>query len=377
MEKLKVGMIGGGGSGSFFGGVHLRAISFDASREVVAGALRSDPDKAMEAADQWGIAGFPDYQAMLDAWKKGELELDYVTIVTPNHAHFEPAKACIAAGLPVMCEKPMTLTVEQSEEIASLVAAKDIPFVLAHTYTGHPMMMFAKELIRDGQIGDIRKIESWYTQGWLAEALEKEGVQQATWRTDPAKAGISNCGGDIGTHAFIHATWPTGLKVKRLSARLNTFVEGRSLDDDFNVVAEMDNGATALIYATQIAVGYKNDNGFRIYGSKGSLEWHQEQAEKLVVKRNEYDETYWLGANFGFFPDNVASFLRVPAGHMEDFFEALANLHCSLEREIRKRRGEDVPEPYSHPGAAEGLAGMQFVAAAVESSKNDGAWIAL
>ena len=377
MKKLRVGMVGGGGPESFFGAVHLRAISLDATREVVAGALRSNPEKSMEAAEDWGIQGYPDFQAMVDAVKNGELDLDYVTIVTPNHAHFAPAKACIEAGIPVMCEKPMTFTVEESEELAALVKAKGIPFVLAHTYTGHPMMMYARELIKDGAIGEIRKIESWYTQGWLATALEKTGLKQASWRTDPGKTGISNCGGDIGTHAFIHATWPTGLKVKRLSARLNTFVEGRPLDDDFNVVAEMDNGATALITATQIAIGYKNDNGFRIFGSKGSLEWHQEQAEKLVVKRSEFDETYWLGANFEFFPPNIASYLRVPAGHMEDFFEALANLHCSLERTIRARRGEDVPDAYDHPGTDEGLAGLQFVAAAVESSKQDGAWMSM
>lgn len=377
MRKLKVGMIGGGGSGSFFGKVHLRAISLDGTREVVAGALRHDPDAAMEAADQWGIQGFPGYDAMIEAWQNGDLQLDYVTIVTPNHAHFDPARKAVEAGLPVMCEKPMTFTVDESRELARLVKEKDVPFVLAHTYTGHPMLMYARELIQRGELGDIRKIESWYTQGWLAEALENEGVQQATWRTDPKRAGISNCGGDIGTHAYVHATWPTGLKVKRLSARLNTFVPGRLLDDDFNVVAEMDNGATALITATQIAIGYKNDNGVRIYGSKGSVEWHQEEAEKLVVKRGNHDETYWLGANFDFWPENVASYLRVPAGHHEDFFEALANLHGSLEREIRARAGEDTPPAYPHPDAQTGLDGMRFVEAAVESSKQDSAWIAM
>ena len=377
MEKLKVGIIGGGGPESFFGGVHRRAIALDATREVVAGALRSNPEAAMEAAEQWGIQGFPDYQAMIDACRNGELELDYITIATPNHAHFGPAKACVEAGIPVMCEKPMTLTLAEAEELAALVEKHDVPFVLAHTYTGHPMMMYARELIREGQIGDIRKIDSWYTQGWLAEALEKEGAKQAVWRTDPDKAGLSNCGGDIGTHAFIHATWTTGLKIKRLSARLNRFVKGRLLDDDFNVIAEMDNGATALINATQIAIGHKNDCGFLIHGTKGTLEWRQEQAEKLVVKRNEFDETYWLGANYSYFPESVASYLRVPAGHMEDFFEALANLHCSLERVIRRNRGEDAPEAYQHPGTREGADGIRFIAAAVESSKQDGQWTSL
>jgi predicted dehydrogenase len=377
MAKLKVGMIGGGGSGNFFGPVHHRAICLDGTREVVAGALRSNPDAAMEAAKEWDIQGYPDYNALIDAWKAGELELDYVTIVTPNHAHFEPAKAAVEAGLPVLCEKPMTITVEESEELVRLVRDKDVPFVLAHTYTGHPMMMFAKEIVARGEIGEIRKIEAWYTQGWLADALEDTGLQQATWRVDPARAGISNCGGDIGTHAFVAATWTSGLDVKRVSARLNTFVEGRQLDDDFNVVAEMSNGATAIITATQIAIGYKNDNGFRIYGTKGSLEWHQEQAEKLLLRRGAFDETYWLGANFDFWPESVASYLRMPAGHHEDFFEALANLHGTLERQILRRKGQDAPAPFPHPDVQTGLDGMKFVAAAVASSKQDGAWTEL
>jgi len=374
MKKLKVGMIGGGGLGSFFGRVHLRAICLDGTREVVAGALRSDPQLALEAAAEWGIQGFPDYRSMIEAWKSGKLELDYVTVTTPNHQHFGPAKACIEAGIPVLCEKPMTFTVAEAEELTKLVRRKKVPFVLAHTYTGHPMMMLARELVKAGEIGEVRKIEAWYTQGWLATALEKTGQQQAAWRTDPKRTGISNCGGDIGTHAFVAATWVTGLKVKKVSARLNVFVPGRKLDDDFNVIAEMDNGATALITATQIAIGYKNDNGFKIFGTKGSLEWHQERAEALLLRKGDHDQTYWLGAGFGFFPASVASYLRVPAGHHEDFFEALANLHCTMERMIRKSRGEKTPEPYPHPGVEEGLAGMKFVSAAVASSKARGAW---
>jgi predicted dehydrogenase len=377
MKKLKIGMIGGGGDGNFFGGVHRRAIELDATRTVVAGALRSNPEAAMESAEQWDVQGYPDYQALVKACQSGELDLDYITIVTPNHAHFGPAKACLEAGIPVLCEKPMTITVEESEELVRLARDNDVPFVLAHTYTGHPMMMLAKDMVANGQIGEVRKIEAWYTQGWLASKLEDTGLQQATWRTDPGRAGISNCGGDIGTHAFVAATWTTGLDVKRVSARLNTFVGGRELDDDFNVIAEMNNGATAIICATQIAIGYKNDHGFRIYGTEGSLEWHQERAEKLLVRKGETDQTYWLGANFEFWPETIGSYLRTPPGHHEDFFEALANLHCSMERQIRARNGEEVPTPYPHPNAETGLAGMKFVSAAVESSKKDGAWTAV
>ena len=375
MAKLKVGMVGGGGPGSFFGMVHNRALSLDASRELVAGAMRTDPQAAMEAAEEWGIQGYPDVQAMVDACKSGELELDYVTIVTPNNAHYAPAKACIQAGIPVLCEKPMTFTVDEARDLSRTVKRKKVPFVLAHTYTGHPMMMLAKTMVAAGEIGEVRKVESWYNQGWLATALEKDGQQQASWRTDPKRTGISNCGGDIGTHAFVAATWVTGMGVKKVSARLNVFVEGRTLDDDFNVIGEMDNGATAIITATQIAIGYKNDCGFRIFGAKGSLEWHQERAEKLLVRRGEVDEIYWTGANYGFWPDSVAPYLRVPSGHNEDFFPALANLHQTMEFTIRRARGEKgVAEPFAHPGVDEGLAGMKFVKAAVDSSKKKGAW---
>lgn len=372
MGKLKVGLIGGGGPGNFFGHVHKRAIALDNSRELVAGALRSDPAASMEAAAAYDVTGYPSYDALLEDVRTGKQELDYVTIVTPNHAHYAPAKAFLEAGIPVLCEKPMTMTVAEAEELKAVVDAGKAPFVLAHTYTGHPMMMFAKELVREGRVGEVRKVEAWYNQGWLATALEDEGLQQAEWRTDPARTGISNCGGDIGTHAFIAATWVSGHSVKKVSARLNRFVEGRQLDDDFNVIGELDNGGTAIITATQIAIGYKNDNGFRIFGSKGSLEWHQERAESLLVRTGEVDETYWIGGSF--LPDSVASYLRVPSGHHEDFFEALANLHGSMERMIRKGRGEDGPDAFDHPGVDEGVAGMCFVKAAVDSSNDGGAW---
>lgn len=329
----------------------------------------------MHAASQWGIHGFVDHEALIDAWQAGDIQLDYAIVTTPNNHHFAQARACIEAGLPVLCEKPMTITVGEAKTLRDLVQKHDVPFVLAHTYTGHPMVMLAREMIKRGDIGEVRKIDAWYNQGWLATLLEKEGQPQAVWRADPSRAGASNCGGDIGTHALIAASWVTRLHVSRVSARVSTLVKGRTADDDFNVIAEMENGATALIVATQIAIGYKNDHGFRIFGSKGSIEWHQERAEKLLVRRGSHDEVYWLGANFDFFPDSIASYLRIPAGHNEDFFEALANLHMTLELRIRKRRGEDVSEPYDHPGVQEGVSGMKFVRAALDSSAADGAWM--
>ena len=369
-------MIGGGGPESFFGNAHKRAISLDASRYLRAGALRSNPEAAMQAAEDMGIEGYSDYKSMAADCQSGKLDLDYVTIVTPNYAHYEPAKTFLEAGVPVLCEKPMTLTIEESRELGRIADEKNLPFVLAHTYTGHPMLMYARELVRNGTLGRIRKVQSWYTQGFLAAKLEEQGVKQAEWRTRPEYAGMSCCGGDIGTHAFVGATWTTGLGIRRVSARLNSFVAGRQLDDDFNVFAEMDNGATAVIIATQIAVGYKNDHGIRICGEDGSLEWHQERAESLLLRRGEIDETYWIGANYSFFPDSISTYLRgLPSGHNQDFYAALANLHTTMERKVRRKKGEShVPAAYPHPGAQEGIDGLKFVKAAVNSSKQHGSW---
>ena len=233
-------------------------------------------------------------------------------------------------------------------------------------------------MVQNGEIGEVRKVEAWYTQGWLATCLEKQDQKQAAWRVDPQRAGISCCGGDIGSHAFVAATWVTGLQVTKVCARLNVFGLDRVLDDDFNVIAELENGGTALITATQIAIGHRNDHGLRVFGSAGSVEWQQECAERLVVNRGGADEVYWLGGNFDYFPESVRSYLRLPAGHHEDFLEALANLHCTMERTLRQRKGEaGVPDAYPHPGVAEGVDGMKFVAAAVASSKAESRWTAV
>ncbi len=370
MKKLRVGMIGGGGPQNFFGGVHRRALHLDGTRELVAGALRRTKEGSLAAAADLGITGYADYTELLNS---GE-DLDYVVITTTNDAHFAPAKACLEKGIPVLCEKPITLTVKEAEELALLVKKSKVPFVLAHTYTGHPMLMLAREMVKNGDLGEVRKIESWYNQGWLAQDIEKDGAKQAEWRVDPKRAGISCCGGDIGTHAHMAARWVTGLEVKEVSARLNTFVKGRKLDDDFNTVCEMTNGATALITATQVAIGYKNDNGLKIYGTKGSLEWHQERSGCLTVKSGREDKVYWIGAGYDYFPASIKPYLRLPAGHFEDFLEALANLHLTMEFTVRKAKGENnIPEAYPHPSAADGLAGMKFIAAAVKSSVKKGA----
>src|SRR5262245_6887372 len=277
--------------------------------------------------------------------------IDYVTIVTPNDAHFGPADAAAAAGIGVLCEKPLTTTLDEARRLHATVRSKDTPFVVAYTYTGLPMVMLARELVHGGEIGEIRKVEAWYPQGWLATKLEAENQKQASWRVDPSKAGGSGCGGDIGTHAYEFVRFVAGLSAKRLQARLKTFVPGRRLDDDFSVFAELDNGAIATITASQVTIGAQNDNGFRVIGDKGRVEWSLPDHLNLrVYKPGQPVAVYRLGAEYDYFPASIKPYLRLPSGHPEGFHEALANLHRTIEYQIRRGRGEECPEAYPLPG---------------------------
>lgn len=380
-RKLKVGMVGGGGPANFFGAPHRRGILMDNSCELTAGALRSKPEESIESARElFFTRGYPDWQTLVAEEAKlpeGE-RLDYLTIVTPNDAHFGPADAAAAAGIGVLCEKPLTTTLEEALRLQHTVVAHDTPFVVAYTYTGFPMVMLAKTLVADGAIGEVRKVEAWYPQGWLASKLEESGQKQAAWRVDPSKAGASGCGGDIGTHAYEFVRFVAGLRATRVQARLKAFVPGRALDDDFTVLAELNNGGIATIAASQITIGAQNDNGFRISGTKGTLEWsitdhlslkHYAGGEPLRIFRQ--------GAEYGYFPGSIKPYLRLPSGHPEGFHEALGNLHRTLEWTIRGKRGESVPTPFPHPGIVDGVAGMAFVEAAVASSNQGGEWVAI
>jgi predicted dehydrogenase len=374
-------MVGGGGPANFFGGPHRRAILLDNSAELTAGALRSNPQEALAAAsDQFIPRGYPDWQTLVkqEAAKAESERIDYLTIVTPNDAHYGPADAAAAAGIAVLCEKPLTTTLDEARRLQATVAAKNVPFVVAYTYTGFPMVMLARELVKDNLIGEVRKVEAWYPQGWLATKLEADGQKQAAWRVDPAKAGASGCGGDIGTHAYEFVRFVAGRSAVRIRGRLTTFVPGRALDDDFTVLAELDNGGIATIAASQITIGAQNDNGFRVSGSTGTLEWSI--TDHTVLKHYSGGQPlklYRQGAEYGYFPGSIKPYLRLPSGHPEGFHEALANLHRTLEWTIRNRRGETVPNPFEHPGIVDGVAGMAFVEAAVASSKQDGAWVKL
>jgi predicted dehydrogenase len=377
-RKLRVGMVGGGGPANFFGGPHRTAILMDNRAELTAGALRSSTAASIESARElFFTRGYGDFETM--AREEGALDkesrIDYVTIVTPNDSHYAAAKAFLEVGIPVLCEKPLTLTLEESQDLVRLTKEKNLPFIVAYTYTGLPMVMLAREFVRDGKIGEVRKVEAWYPQGWLASKLEDTGAKQAEWRVDPKKSGASGCGGDIGTHAYEFVRFVAGLTAVEVSARLHTFVRGRRLDDDFTVLARLNNGALATVSASQVTIGAQNDNGFRVIGEKGTLEWSM--TDHLSLKHYQGGEPvhiYRMGAEYGYIPESIKPYLRLPSGHPEGFHEALANLHKTLQLHVQKKEGLDVPEPYKHPDVVDGAAGMAFIEAAVTSSDDNGAW---
>jgi predicted dehydrogenase len=377
-RKLRVGMVGGGGPANFFGGPHRRGILLDNSAELVAGALRSSAQGSLHSARELFFPrGYPDYQTMVrEEAKLGDQKIDYVTVVTPNDSHHPVSKAFVEAGFPVLCEKPLTLNLDEAIDLAKAVKKAKVPFVVAYSYTAFQMVMLAREIVRNGDVGTIRKVEAWYPQGWLAGRTEDDGVQQAVWRVDPAKSGAAGCGGDIGTHAYEFVRFVAGLSAKRVRARLKTFVPNRRLDDDFTVFAELDNGGIATIAASQVTIGAQNDNGFRVIGDKGTVEWSITDHTNLkVLKPGQPLNVYRLGAEYDYFPTSIKPYLRLPSGHPEGFHEALANLHRTIEYQIRRGRGETCPEPYPLPGIADGVAGMAFVDASVRSSQQGGAWI--
>lgn len=386
-RPLNVGLIGGG-KGAFIVWPHTRAVHMDGTRRVVAAALHQDPDIAMEEAKKWPYPierPYPSYDALIAAEMekpKGE-RVDYVLIVTPNNVHFDPAIKCLAAGIPVFCEKPLTVTLEQADRLVELVKEKKIPFGVAHTYLGHWTSRLSRHIVRSGLIGKVRWVDASYLQGWLSTMLEATGQQQAAWRTNPQQAGGSCCGGDIGTHALMQLRYVTGLEVRRLQAHLETFVEGRQLDDHFTVYCELSNGGKALIRASQIAIGHKNDLRLGVYGTEGTLKWVQEDPEKVVIcLPGQPDRVYWrkeVQPNDGFLGDLPADLMAeptIPSGHPEGFHDAFARLHSCFEADVRAYQ---AGKPWNDDGSRyanvwDGRQGIAFLTAAVASSSYGGTW---
>jgi len=378
---LNVGLVGGGG-GAFIVNPHQKAIHMDGTRRVVCGALHQDPKIAMDEAAKWPypIQGYPTYDEMIaDQVKKpiGE-RVDYVVIVTPNFVHFDPALKLIKAGIPVFCEKPLTITAKQALDLEKAVGKYKVPFGIAHTYLGHWSSWVSRWIVTSGKLGAVRWVDAYYLQGWLATRLETTGQMQASWRTNPKMAGASCCGGDIGSHAFMQARFVTGLEVTSVRGMIETFLKGRQLDDHFTTYCTLSNGGRALIRASQIAIGHKNDLGIEVNCERGSLVWRQEESEQIIIRLpGEPDRVYWRGelkgkdSFLGDLPDWVGAECTIPSGHNEAFHDAYRRLHKSFEEDVRLY---NEGKPFKNDGTKyanvhDGVLHMKFIEAAVKSAK--------
>ncbi len=389
-KPLNVGLVGGG-KGAFIVQPHQRAINSDGTRRVVAGALSSNPKTALEDAAGWAypIKGYASYDEMIaaNASLPEDEKLDYILISTPNFAHFDPAMKALKAGIAVFCEKPLTLNVKEAADLVKAVRKYNVPFAVAHTYLGHWTSRFARYITQAGLLGDVRWVDSYYIQGWLATKLEATNQRQASWRVDPKRAGGSGCGGDIGTHALMQLRYVTGLDVTSVSAQMETFVEGRALDDHFTIYCKLSNGGKALVRASQICIGSKNDLGIVVAGTKGALRWRQEEPESLTIHLpGQPDRTYWRGAvaaGDGFLPKNIPAELMaepvIPPGHTEGFHDAFARLHRCFEADIRhwKQTGKFKPDGSKYATIEDGWTGMAFLETCLKSGKKNGAWTAM
>jgi len=375
--RIRLGMVGGG-DGAFIGAVHRLAARMDDQYQLVAGALASTRERALSSGRTLGLAPdriYDDFRAMAVAEAARPDGIEAVAIVTPNHLHHPVARAFIEAGIHVICDKPLTASLAEAHELARLVAEKQVLFAVTYNYSGYPMVRHARQMVQAGDIGELRLVHVEYVQGWLATKLEETGQKQAAWRTDPAKAGAGGCIGDIGTHAFQLANFVSGLMPESLCADLTAFVPGRKLDDNTHVMLRFKGGAKGMLWASQVAIGNENRLRLRIYGTKGGIEWAQEdpnylwltmlhEPKRLITRGGD-------GAN-----EAAARVTRVPPGHPEGYLEGFANIYAEVARAIRARRASTAPEPgVTFPGIEDGLAGVAFVEAAVHSSSQGGIWV--
>jgi predicted dehydrogenase len=378
-RKLKYGMVGGGPD-AFIGGVHRMAAALDGSIELTAGAFSSKAEKSKQQGAELFLDParvYGSYQEMAEKEAKlpeGE-RIDFVSVVTPNAMHYPVAKVFLEAGCNVICDKPMTTTVEEAEELIKLVKEKDLVFGLTHNYTGYPMVKQAKALVRDGKLGKLRKIVVEYPQGWLATPIDAEGMKQAAWRTDPSQAGVSSCMGDLGSHAENLARYITGLEIEELCADMTTFVPGRRLEDDGNVLIHYKGGARGVLYASQISPGEENNLVIRVYGESAALEWHQENPNYLTVKYLDKPMEVWTRGS-GYLGEAAGSNTRIPFGHPEGFIEAFANIYKAVGNTIAAKLSGEKPGALDldFPTVVDGAFGVHFIHKTVESGKAKG-WI--
>ena len=374
-RPLRAGIVGGG-RGAFIGAVHRIAAQLDSEARVVAGAMSSDPATAQASAAEWHLErSYDSYETMAIEEAKHAEGIDFVIVATPNNLHLPVAKSFLNAGIHVICDKPLTATLGEAEELARIVGASNNLFALTHTYTGYPMVRQAREMVRSGRIGELRKVQVEYNQDWLREPLEKQGNKQAEWRTDPARAGISCCVGDIGTHAKNLLEFISGQEVRSVCAELSSFVDGRVLDDDASMLLRMSGGARGTLVCSQIACGEENALTIRLYGTKAGLEWHQLDPNTLLVKpAHKPWERFRTGG--GYLGDAATAAARTPAGHPEGYLEAFANIYRDFMADVRRVAAGRSPLR-DYPGIREGLRGMRFVSATVESSQRGAVWVDL
>lgn len=382
-RKLNMGLIGGG-VGSFIGKVHSIAACLDNRAILAAGAFSSDPEKSKLSAEDYGVSksrAYGSYQQMIEEELKlpdGQ-RIDFASITTPNHTHFPIAKAFLEAGFNVVCDKPMTLTLQEAEELASIVEKNSLIFGLTHNYTGYPLVRQAREMIQRGELGEIQAIRAFYIQGWLRTRLENSGQKQAGWRTDPKRSGIAGCFGDIATHAYNLARFVSGLLPDQVSCTLKTFEPGRELDDYGTAIIKLQGGALATVTASQISHGRENDLWIEVDGTLGALEWHQEEPNKMVVRRNGQPHQIYTRAGGPYLNEFAQSSSRLPAGHPEAFFEAFANVYASVfdamaDRKVNKNTHW---QKSVYPNVMDGVDGMNFITRCVESSKSQASWVSM
>jgi len=371
-RKLRAGIVGGG-QGSFIGAVHRIAAELDGQAEVIAGAMSSDPQRANTSAKAWFLQrSYDSYQKMAEAEAQRPDGIDFVMVTVPNHMHYPVAKAFLEHGIHVICDKPMTFNLDEARALVKLVESSKRIFALTHNYTGYPAVRQARQMVRQGSLGTIRKVLVEYIQDWLMEPLEHSGNKQAAWRTDPTKSGLAGCVGDIGTHGENLLEYITGLKIASLCADLSTFVKGRQLDDDANMLLRLENGGKGVLTCSQIAAGEENALSIRVYGDKAGLEWHQMEPNTLIFKQPGQPKQI-LRTGLPSMSDEAKAATRLPPGHPEGFYEAFANVYTAAIADIRRVESGEPPLG-GYPTVYDGLRGMLFVTRAVESSQKGGVW---
>lgn len=382
-RKLRMGLVGGG-QGAFIGRVHATAAILDNRAQLVAGALSSDPAKAKASAPDYDIKpqrAYGSYNDMVAAESKlpANQRIDFVSVATPNHTHFEIAKAFAEAGFNVMCDKPMTFDLAQAEELAKAVQKSGVVFAVTHNYTGHPLVRQARDMVLGGELGEINAVRACYIQGWLRTRLESENQKQASWRTDPKRSGAAGCFGDIGTHAYNLSRFITGLLPDQVSCQLKTFEKGRALDDYGTALVRFQNGALGTVTASQITHGRENDLWIEVDGTKGSLEWHQEEPNKMFLRTNGKPHQIYTRAGGPYLGKTAGESTRIPSGHPEGYLEAFANIYTAAYNDMALRgSGQKFDAAKSlYPNVSDGVDGMNFITQCVASSKNGGQWLNL